>query len=318
MMEKENKYMVCVKCLTFNHGQYIEDALDSFCIQQTTFPFVCVIVDDSSTDGEPEVIERYMDEHFDLNDASIVRQENTDDYRMVFARHKDNQNCYFSVYYLKYNHYSISKSKMALITEWTENAKYHAICEGDDYWIDPMKLQKQVDFLEAHPEHSLCFCAHKTQYPDGTMIDTICYEDDVEQCPMEDIILGGGSYMATNSMLYRNSMYVPFSTWAVDCPIGDLPLLLTLANKGKVGYLKDIMCVYRIFANGSWTQKRQSADIKRRRSHYRAIRKMWYQFDEWSERKYHKIVVKKLRKNKFTQYKRETRRLIRWLSARFK
>ena len=70
-----NKYMVCTRCFTYNHAPYIVDALNGFTMQQTTFPFVCTIIDDASTDGEQEVIKSYLKEHFDLEDKATVRNE---------------------------------------------------------------------------------------------------------------------------------------------------------------------------------------------------------------------------------------------------
>ncbi|MBR4365861.1 MAG: glycosyltransferase family 2 protein, partial [Bacteroidaceae bacterium] len=81
-------FIVRVSCMTFNHAPYIEDAMNGFTMQETTFPFVCTIIDDASTDGEQEVIKKYLQEHFDLEDSSVVRNEETDDYVLTFARHK--------------------------------------------------------------------------------------------------------------------------------------------------------------------------------------------------------------------------------------
>ena len=153
---EESKFLVRVCCLTYNHAPYIKDAMNGFCMQETNFPFVCTIMDDASTDGEQEVIKKYLADHFDLDDQTIVRNEETDDYVLTYARHKTNHNCFFAVYYLKYNHYSIKKSKVPYISEWQDNVKYIALCEGDDYWICPQKLQIQLDFLENHNDYSLC------------------------------------------------------------------------------------------------------------------------------------------------------------------
>lgn len=297
-------YMVYVSCMTYNQSSYIEEALDGFCIQQTDFPFVCGIIDDASTDDEPLIIQKYLDNHFDLQDGSVVQRKETEDYYRVFAQHKTNKNCFFVVVFLKYNHYQLKKSKVSYVSEWRDNAKYLAICEGDDYWIDSTKLQKQVGFMDAHPEHSLCFCAHQCLLPSGESIVEKRYESDMEICPIEDVILGGGGYMATNSMLLRRSLYVSYLTWAPGCPIGDLPMMLSLAAKGKVGYLHDIMCVYRVSASGSWSV-RMASTIKKRRQHHRAIIKMWHQFDSWTDRAYHKTVMKKIRLNKKNHLKDE-------------
>ena len=92
-------FLVCIRCFTFNHAPYIEDAMNGFCMQDASFPFVCTIVDDASTDGEQEVIKAYLQKHFDIDDPSIARNEETDDYVLVFARHKTNKNCFFSVFF---------------------------------------------------------------------------------------------------------------------------------------------------------------------------------------------------------------------------
>lgn len=158
-MNEQEKYdwMVYVSCMTYNHVHFIEDAMNGFAMQETNFPFVCAIVDDASTDGEQGVIKNFLNEHFDLEDKKIVRHEETDDYVLTFARHKTNLNCYFAVLFLKYNFYSIKKSKIPYLAQWREKAKYNAMCEGDDYWIHAEKLQKQVDYLESHPEVGLCY-----------------------------------------------------------------------------------------------------------------------------------------------------------------
>ena len=144
------KLYVC--CFTFNHSRFIEDTMNGFCIQQTNFPYVCIIVDDASTDGEQDIIQNYIEQHFAINNEKKVRKVETKDYVMTFVQHRDNLNCFFAVYLLKYNHYSIHKSKMQYYAEFANNVSYSALCEGDDYWIDPHKLQIQFDYMESHSE----------------------------------------------------------------------------------------------------------------------------------------------------------------------
>ena len=158
--QEQYKWMVCVRCFTFNHALYIEDAMNGFTMQQTNFPYVCCIVDDASTDGEQDVIRNYLKINFDLTDKSFFRNEETDDYELIYARHKTNHNCFFATFFLKYNHYSSPEKKarkFLYIGEWWDNAKYFALCEGDDYWINSTKIQKQVDFMEVHSDYSMCF-----------------------------------------------------------------------------------------------------------------------------------------------------------------
>ena len=139
---------VAINCMTYNQSAYITDALNGFCMQQTCFPFVAVVIDDASTDGEQEVIKAYIEGHFTHSEETGFRQWETDDAFWTFAHHKENENCHVVAVYLKRNLYLEPEKKNALIKEYL-NAKYIAICEGDDYWIDPLKLQKQVDILDA-------------------------------------------------------------------------------------------------------------------------------------------------------------------------
>lgn len=307
----KEKIAVYVDCITFNHSLYIKNAMDGFCLQKTVFPYVCGIIDDHSTDGESEVILNYLEENFDLGDDIVMRKEETKDYVRIFAQHKTNKNCYFVVVLLKYNHYQAKKEKRIYTAEWIRQAKYCAFCEGDDYWIDSLKLQKQLDFMELHPEHSLCFCANQELLPSGEIRVVKRYERDLEVCPMNDIILGGGGFMATNSIFFRISLYVPYQTWAVNSPIGDLPIMLTLANNGLVGYLADIMCVYRVAAIGSWSSRVGASNRLLRKHHYDILR-IWHQFDEWSGRKYHQIVKRKIQKNRMEYLRSKVGRLVFW------
>ena len=142
------KFKVAVCCMTYNQSKYITDAMNGFTMQQTDFPFVCIIVDDASTDGEQEVIRKYVEENFDLSEGSAAYSKETDYAVITYAQHKTNKNCYFAVLYLKENHYSQKKDKSPYLKEWRDGVEYMAICEGDDYWIVPDKLQVQYEILE--------------------------------------------------------------------------------------------------------------------------------------------------------------------------
>lgn len=237
---------VCVKCFTFNHAPYIKDAMNGFTMQQTDFPFVCTIVDDASTDDEPEVIRKYLQESFDLEDKSVCRNEESDDYVMIFARHKDNHNCYFAVYFLKYNHYSIKKNKMPYITEWT-NTKYIALCEGDDYWIDPYKLQKQYEFLESHSEYGLVYTAFR-ENRNGVLSEAI-NNDFGDDCLREYLSHKRG-IIATASTMCKAGLYLKREI-NVNLPMGDVPLWIQLMHASKAKFLDDVTTVYRILSESA-------------------------------------------------------------------
>ncbi len=145
-------FLVSVRCLTYNHAAYIKDTMDGFCMQKTNFPYVCVILDDASTDGEQKIIKDYLALHFE--EVGEDHTEETEDYLLLFARHKHNVNCFFAVYFLKTNHFG-KKAKGPYLERWEKRTKYVAYCEGDDYWIDGCKIKKQVEYLDNHPDCSM-------------------------------------------------------------------------------------------------------------------------------------------------------------------
>lgn len=122
-----SKPMVSVRCITYNHAKYISEALDSFLSQKTNFPFEVVIHDDCSTDGTTELIKDYA-ANFPNIIKPMLEKENLWHQKISFAK-KLNAACH---------------------------GKYIALCEGDDYWCDEQKLQKQFDFMESHPDYTIC------------------------------------------------------------------------------------------------------------------------------------------------------------------
>lgn len=251
-MEQKDKYLVCARCFTFNHAKYIEDTMDGFTMQKTNFPFVCVIVDDASTDGEPEVIRKYLSEHF----QEPYRTEETEYAHLICARHKTNSNCDFVVFLLKYNHHSIKKPKMLYLTEWTDNVKYHALCEGDDYWIHPEKLQKQIGFLESHAEYGLVY-TNRYNLIDRKLIK----EKASEKNDALSILVKTG--IATVTSCFRKDLYYQYlkdvaprtKLWLM----GDSPLWKYLAFHSKVYLMPDYTSVYRILPESA----SHSRDIKK-------------------------------------------------------
>lgn len=149
--------MVCIRCMTYNQENYIEDAMNGFTMQHTSFPYIAVIVDDASTDGNTDVIQSYLKRYFDLDDKATAYVKNHEYGVEYFAQHKLNRNCFFVVLFLKENYYSQKKDKTPHILKWLDSSKYHSFCEGDDYWIYRNKLQRQVDYLESHPDCNLVF-----------------------------------------------------------------------------------------------------------------------------------------------------------------
>ena len=250
-------FTVRVKCMTYNHSSYIKEAMDGFCSQQTNFPFVCVIMDDASSDGEQDILNNYLQENFDLDDESISYTEETANYNLIFARHKTNCNCYFAVFLLKENHYQKKSKNQYLKKEWI-NTKYIANCEGDDYWVDSLKLQKQVDFLESHPDYSLVFHNALFHYENGHQPDHRANDFPTGRFyNLQPNIIGK---IPTASMVYRSNIYI--SKLFQECKnsskiyVGDVPLTLCCDVYGKIYCFNDVMSVYRIHPT-NWTNTKE-------------------------------------------------------------
>ena len=258
-------YKVMIHCPTFNHSSFIQDTMNGFCMQLTDFPFICTIFDDNSTDGEQDVIRKYLENNFIINYDTIRMTKETDDYTLIYTRHKRNVNCFFAVYFLKYNHYQLKKSRAPyLLQEW-KDTKYIALCEGDDYWTDPYKLQKQVDFLETHPDYTMV-CNRTKLYSERkkTFIgENYCYN---HNCTIKtkDVIYRSGLFISTCSIIYRKKLKDNYPDYCLKCVVGDYPLQIMAAIKGKIYYFNEAMSVYRIQNSTSWMgkQKWHTADEK--------------------------------------------------------
>lgn len=261
MTELNNGFLVRVSCMTFNQAAYIVDTMNGFCMQETAFPFVCTIIDDASNDGEQDVINNYLLEHFCLDDATSVRKHENENYRMTFAQHKTQKNCFFAVYFLKYNHYSIKKAKKPYIEEWC-NTKYVAVCEGDDYWTNPNKLQMQVDFMESHEDFAVCFgdvefYNSDKHYSKGKMGLLTRYDHlNAEKYEGKELfyrILMGKISVWTLSAMYRNDLIGLIKKDEKTFMMGDTQLWLNLSQLGKIKYFDTVFGRYNIH-HGSATR----------------------------------------------------------------
>ena len=247
---KYPKFKVCVSCMTFNHSKYITDAMNGFTMQQTDFPFVCTIVDDASTDGEQDVIRKYVEEHFDLSIDGVSFERETDYAHIIYAQHKSNKNCFFAILFLKENHYSQKKDKYPYLKEWQDIVDYISLCEGDDYWIDPIKLQKQYDFMGSNHSYSLCGS-------NGIVLAEKCHDSPkyfnniVNSREIAFTELANYWTMPTASLFYRKEVRENYPNWARNIISGDQTLLLLSSRYGRIFCLSDLTCVYRKITGGS-------------------------------------------------------------------
>ena len=240
--KKKDCPFVFVRCMTFNHEAYIEDALNGFVIQQTTFPFVVAIINDASTDKTKSVINEFVENNCIHNPEIDLRIE---EYGTVLdVTVKDNPHCIFHIVHLNENHYG-KKSKLPYFAKYENAAKYVAVCEGDDYWTDPLKLQKQVDFLEANSEYSMCF--HKVDVLSSDDKDIDLYDHLCEREYSAHEIYDRWT-IPTCSILYNQHKLKLIQPKR--CIFGDIVLFLSLANGGKLFCLDFIGGVYRRHAEG--------------------------------------------------------------------
>lgn len=252
-MEQNYKYMVATRCFTYNHAPYIEDALRGFAMQETTFPVVNCIVDDASTDGEQEVLKKWAEEKLLVEEGTSLWTDLPYG-KLAVAPLKDKHKLTFVILLLAENYHSQHKPKVPLIADWMNNAKYHTLCEGDDYWLDSYKLQKQVEIMEAHPEYSLCFHNAVVMYEDISRPSRIfCSIETSREVSLEEIVKAW--IIPTASIMYRREL-LPIPEWPQGIISGDMKLSLTAADRGKLYYLKDVMSYYRLTYNTSSSTSR--------------------------------------------------------------
>ena len=265
------KFKVCVNSMTFNQAKYITDTLDGFVMQQTKFPFICIIIDDASTDDEPEIIRKYVETNFDLLTSSTSYEIDNDDSVVLYSQHNTNKNCYFVVYFLKENHYSKNRSKGPYLSEWRKICDYEAFCEGDDYWTDPLKLQKQADFLDANPQCSLTYHACKNVFSTPCKVK-ILYGESVKKSYSDIDIISLYPFQTATVMYRKEILYSDLykKAQAIGCTAGDQILFLTASRLGTIEGVNEQMSVYRRHEGGI-SQHMHDAD------------KLWKNFKDWQK-----------------------------------
>ena len=217
--------LVSINCTTYNHEMYIADAIESFLMQQTNFDYEILIGEDCSTDNTKEIVEALAKKHPDK--IRIITSSGN-----VGAR----------------------KNSMRLLEN--SEGKYIAECEGDDYWTDPYKLQKQMDYMVSHPNCSMSFHASEIiKAPNHATGMIVKPYNQSRKSTVEDIIIGGGGFFATGSMVYLKKVMENPPQFYVDAPVGDYPMQMILASQGYAYYIDENMAAYRSGVKGSWTDR---------------------------------------------------------------
>ena len=213
--------MVSICSITYNHAPFIRQCLDGFLMQQCNFPIEIIINDDCSTDGTTEIIREYAEKYPD---------------KIFPIFHEENQ---------------YSKGVRGMFQKFVfpkARGKYIAMCEGDDYWTDPLKLQKQVDFLESHPDYSMCCHRSKLLYDGLPHVGRSWYEH-IDNCELDIACIMRPPAIPTASIMLRT--YV-----ARKAPIhkdfiaGDIIIHATALTYGRVYGLSGEMAIYRRHSDG--------------------------------------------------------------------
>lgn len=259
----DNTPLVTICCITYNHAAYIRECLNGFLMQETNFKFEVVIHDDASTDETQSIIKEYCEKYPNV----------------------------FSPIFQHVNQYSRGiKSIIQTFCVPKFRGKYIAMCEGDDYWIDPYKLQKQVDIMENNPNCSLVIS-------NGISLNEITKKQYIIN-PMGDIKKSGfispnlvlleRRLIPTASMFYRKDQS-KMPDFFRNCPVGDRPLRLWLLSKGDIYYFANPMIMYREQSNGSFGQ-RVCSSFKYAKDIYDGMIAFYNNYNEFTKYKYNKEI----------------------------
>lgn len=264
-MDERYTYLVATRCFTYNHAPYIEDTLQGFAIQQTTFPVVSVIIDDASPDGEQDILRSWAKQNLALDEEGFAYDRAMDYGELFFARHKDNSNAHFAILLLKENHTQHGKSglRYSYSLPWIANATYFALCEGDDYWIDPLKLQKQVDHMQQHPECGLCITDFKYQHGTDPSLSRAAFGEMKEFRPatLRDHLFNAG-YIGPMTWVFRQDLYNQGLANAKPRSDGTFAMALDFFALSEVHYLDDVTAVYRGHENSASNQSNYKVNFK--------------------------------------------------------
>ncbi len=221
----QSEIVVSVICNAYNHEPYIAQCLESMVMQKTNFAYEVLVHDDASTDKTADIIREYEQKYPDI----------------------------IKPIYQTENQYSKGSGMVGKIQFSRVKGRYIAFCEGDDYWTDPLKLQKQFDAMEAHPEVDICaHAAIMVKADTGAKICDVAPKDRDTIISADEVILGEGGYVATNSLFYRTELRKHTPEFRKILAI-DYSVQIHGSLRGGMLYLADCMSVYRYLTAGSWT-----------------------------------------------------------------
>lgn len=299
------KVSVCI--ITYNHAPFIRQAIDSVLMQKTSFDFEVLIGEDDSNDGTREIVKEYATKY-------------PEKIRLFLHNRKD----------VLYIHGRPTGRRNLVNNLKNARGQYIALLEGDDYWISPDKLQKQADFLEAHPECSLCFHDVLVEYEDGSPSHpnqlAVRKSELAVRKPVYSLseLLDGKVLPPTGSVMIRNWLFPNFPDWYYRVAFGDISLFALCAEHGDMGFINESMGVYRVHKGGFWSRGlnlKQQAPLQIIKERFANGIEFCEMMDMHLDGKYHPILsrwISELSYQLVTIYQREhnwTKMRIYWLKA---
>ena len=228
-MEQEKKVLVSIVCATFNHENYIRKCLEGFVMQKTSFPFEAIVHDDASTDGTASIVREFAEKYPDI-------------IKPIFE---------------KENLWSKKDGSLNRVLEEAATGKYVATCEGDDYWIDPYKLQKQVDFLESHQDYSLSHGGFQYVNCDDSIIPAPNVSPYTRlPARKKDGFLWQDHLVSSTPIMYCTCMYRN-GLLKGEFAYLDHSVFMSCARQGKVHYIESEVAAYRINPEGTMRSRQK-------------------------------------------------------------
>ncbi len=249
---------------TFNHGKFIEKMIQGALMQKTTFDFEIIIGDDASIDDNPSIIKDYVSQFPNKIRVYLHPQNLGPTYPRELG----------------------GKNNVAFLFTKCQG-EFIALCEGDDYWTDCTKLQKQVDFLENNPDYALCHHQMDVIYEDNSPIHFFNSENQKKTSDLEDLLADESWFLGTASTVFRNVFRQGMPDWWWKTASGDLGIFIEVAKHGKIKYFSESMGCYRKHQGGMTNiHTPQNAFFLSNRM------ETFLDLDEYFEGKYSNIIAK--------------------------
>lgn len=257
--------LVSVVILTYNHEKYIRQSIEGCLMQETSFPYEIIIHDDASTDKSAQIIQEFAEKYPKVI-VPILQTK---------------------------NQYSKDKDFPLTLLIPRARGKYIAWCEGDDYWIDPLKLEKQIAVMETDPTISMCFTASRHNFLDNSKNPKVVrpYKSNCI-VSTEDMIMKSGDVADTATLVLSKKIFNQLPGWYSLSPVGDAALYLLALINGKAYYLDQVTATYNRGVPNSWTVRNRN-NLENQKKYLINLIAMKENFDKSTDYQFHRYIKKR-------------------------